>query len=254
MTQWGFYYDQTRCVGCKGCMLACKNWNDERRGDYNINTDSMNPKVDWWQEARYMVPVGEIDKKSFYLNSIGETNYEQNRKYYMKEEWRRVDLHEYSNPLELNCTSIACNHCEDPACMEACPMQIIFKEDKYGIVLVDNTDCISCGKCQDACPWGAPQFYDPNFRAYAQDDPNRPKMTKCTLCLDRIKEGLKPACVAGCLNRALDAGPIDELEDKWSTFGKNVVEFTAMPENEFASDYVSSQNKSTKPNIIFTKK
>ena len=254
MSQWGFYFDQTRCVGCKACVLGCKTWNDERRGDYNLNRDSMNPATDWWSDGSYQVKAGEMDKYSFYLQEDGETNYPQNRKYYMKEEWRRVSLNEYSNPLKLNCMSVACNHCADPSCITACPMQIISKEPERGIVLVDNTNCISCGKCQDACPWGAPQFYDPNFRKYAETDPLRPKMTKCTLCLDRIKEGLKPACVAACLNRALDAGPIDEIRGKWKTFGKNVQEYNVMPANEFASDSVPSQGKTTKPNILFVKK
>ena len=254
MVQWGFYFDQTRCVGCKACMLACKNWNDERRGDYNLNKDSMNPGENWWENGTYTVKTGALDNASFYLQADGETNFPQNSKYYMKENWRRVNLTEYSNPLSLSCMSVACNHCADPSCITACPMQIISKEPENGIVLVDNTNCISCGKCQDACPWKAPQFYDPNFRSYPEDDPKRPKMTKCTLCLDRIKEGLKPACVAGCLNRALDAGPIDEIRSKWKTFGKNVQEYNVMPANEFASDYVSSQGKNIKPNILFVKK
>lgn len=42
-------------------------------------------------------------------------------------------------------------------------------------------------------------------------DPKYPKMTKCDLCIDRIKMGLKPACVASCIGRALECGPIDEL-------------------------------------------
>jgi anaerobic dimethyl sulfoxide reductase subunit B (iron-sulfur subunit) len=254
MTQWGFYFDQTRCVGCKACMLACKSWNDERRGDYNINEDPMHEGLDWLASGQYGVPVGSSDKKSFYLNDAGETNYEQNRKYYMKEEWRRVGIFEYTSPLAVNCTSISCNHCEKPACITACPMGIIFKESEFGIVLVDNTNCISCGKCKDACPWSAPQFYDPNFRSYAQDDPKRPKMTKCTLCIDRIKEGLKPACVAACLNRALYAGPMNDLPEIASKLDKVLTPANGMPTSEVPSDYVASQGVNTKPNIVFIKK
>ena len=254
MSQWGFYFDQTRCVGCKACMLGCKNWNDERRGDYNINKDSMNSTTDWWQEGSYIVSTGSSEKGSFYLNGLGETNYEQNRKYYMKEEWRRVSAHEYTSPLSVNYMSLSCNHCIKPACVKACPMNIIYKEHDHGLVLVDNSSCISCGKCQGACPWNAPQFYDKNFKSYSQSDPKRPKMTKCTMCFDRIQEGLKPACVAACLNRALDAGPIDELRKKWESYGKHVVDNISMPSNEFASDYVESQNMITEPSILFVKK
>lgn len=248
MSQWGFYFDQTRCVGCKACVLACKNWNDDRRGDYNINRDPMNPDTDWYSSGTYVVDVGQMDQKSFYLNSEGETNFEQNRKYYMKEDWRRVNANESAFPYPLKYTSVACNHCTNPACAEACPMGIIYKEETYGLVLVNNETCISCGKCKDACPWDAPQFYSPDYSSYDLDDPVRPKMTKCTMCLDRIQEGLKPACVAACLNRALDAGPVDELRKKWGDYGKDVVEYTAMPPEDFAS------SSGIEPNIIFVKK
>jgi anaerobic dimethyl sulfoxide reductase subunit B (iron-sulfur subunit) len=166
----------------------------------------------------------------------------------MKEFWRRVTKTEYGTippNVDLLSTSIACNHCTNPACIPVCPMQIIYKEPTYGVVLVDNTNCISCGKCQDACPWGAPQFYDPNFRSYTQSDPARPKMTKCTLCIDRISTGLKPACVAGCLNRALDAGPIDSLKAQYP----NWAPFTMIV--NFPSDSVPALGINTGPNIIF---
>ncbi|QAR34011.1 4Fe-4S dicluster domain-containing protein [Geovibrio thiophilus] len=248
MSQWGFYFDQTRCVGCNACALACKCWNDDRRGDYKINSDPMNPNTDWYSSGTYVVDINEMDNKSFYLNSEGETNFEQNRKYYMKEDWRRVNSNERAFPYSLQFTSVACNHCTNPACVAACPMGIIYKEESHGIVLVNNDTCISCGSCKEACPWGAPQFYAPNFSQYGLDDPTRPRMTKCTLCLDRIKEGLKPACVAACINRALDAGPVDELRAKWASAGKSVVEYTQMPNEDFAS------SSGIEPNIIFVKK
>jgi anaerobic dimethyl sulfoxide reductase subunit B (iron-sulfur subunit) len=229
-------------------MLACKNWNDDKRGDYSINKDSMRPDTDWYTSDTYVVDVNQMDQESFYLNSSGETNYEQNRKYYMKEEWRRVNHNERAYPFPVKHASVACNHCSEPACAKACPMGIIYKEKDYGIVLVNTSGCISCGKCKSSCPWDAPQFYSPDYSEFDQDDPARPKMTKCTLCLDRIKEGLKPACVASCLNRALDAGPIDQLRNKWGGFGKNIVEASAMDPDDFAD------GTELGPNIIFVKK
>lgn len=246
MTQWGFYFDQTRCFGCKACMMACKNWNDDKRGDYDINTDSMNPETDWYTSGTYCVAVDEMEDGTVYRTSEGQTNYELQRKYYMKEDWRRVNSN--ISATKINYTSVSCNHCENPACIEACPMGIIYKEETYGIVMVNNETCISCGRCKAACPWGAPQYYDKNFASYAQSDAARPKMNKCTLCLDRIKEGLKPACVAACLNRALDAGPLDEIKEKWTSFGKTVVEASSMDSADFAS------STGVNPNIIFCKK
>lgn len=241
MSQWGFYFNQTRCIGCKTCTIACKNWNEQLRGDVNINVDLnwLTSATDQYlNPAAYELPAG----------SDGSINYAEFRKYYMKEKWRRVTKTEYgavypnADVLDL---SIGCNHCATPACISVCPMQIIYKEPTYGIVLVDNTNCISCGKCQDACPWGAPQFYDPNFRSYTQSDPLRPKMNKCTLCIDRISAGLKPACVAACMNRALDAGPIADLKTQYPDWAPGSVVIN------FPSDAVPSLGISTGPNIIF---
>lgn len=221
-TQWGFFYDQTRCIGCRACELACKNWNDERRGDKDINVDS----VSAFQEKYYTAPYA-LDKNSNYIDPLtGANNYAESRKYYMKEDWRRVSRHPYGsirkdsagqfvNNFDIQNLSISCNHCDSPACIAACPTGRIFKEPEFGAVVI-NTEkqCTSCGECKTACPWSAPQFYD-DLSKYEDGDPSKPKMTKCTLCLDRIREGLKPACVAGCMLRALDAGPISELRQTY---------------------------------------
>ena len=62
-----------------------------------------------------------------------------------------------------------------------------------------------CGACLDACPYSAPQF----------GDEENPRMQKCNLCLERWDEGRKPICVEGCPLRALDAGPMEELREKY---------------------------------------
>jgi len=71
-------------------------------------------------------------------------------------------------------------------------------------------------------------------------------MTKCDLCIDRIKEGLKPACVASCPMRALDAGPIEELKEKYPDWTDTV--------DNLPNKKLSKLNTDTKPNIIFKKK
>jgi len=71
-------------------------------------------------------------------------------------------------------------------------------------------------------------------------------MTKCDLCIDRIKEGLKPACVAGCIMRALDAGPIEELKKRYP-------DWTDQVEN-FRGGNLTQLGINVKPNIIFKKK
>lgn len=241
MRQWGFYFDQTRCVNCKACILACKSWNEDKRGDASIN-----PELTWLNTGRYEEPA-EYDNLP---GSSGEQNFADYSKYHMKENWRRVTATEYGDVppnVDVLNLSISCNHCEDPACIKACPMHYIYKEPEYGIVLADkNRTCISCQRCKQACPWDSPQYYDNNINKYDQNDPARPRMTKCDLCIDRISEGLKPACVAACPMRALDAGPMDELKERYSDWSDKV--------ENFPDGNIPSMGIDTKPNIIFKKK
>jgi anaerobic dimethyl sulfoxide reductase subunit B (iron-sulfur subunit) len=210
MEQWGFYFDQTRCVGCKACVIACKAWNEGRRGDA-----AFNPELSWLESGRYAEPA-EYDNLP---GSEGGLNMREFARYHMKENWRRVTSRVYgTRPPDVDVLhfSVSCNHCSEPACTDACPMGRIVKEARFGIVRVDpEKSCIGCKLCQKACPWGSPQFWDEAVEAYAPGDPKRPLMSKCDLCLPRIEQGLKPACVAGCIMRALDAGPLDELKRRY---------------------------------------
>ena len=176
MKQWGWYFNQTRCINCKACVLACKNWNDDKRGDLNIKGHE---SYSWVETNDYQVRVGETEKLETYINpNTDNYNHEEFRKHYMKERWRRVPtpyglVTNYDNSslllgskengvivgtypdIKTYPLSVSCNHCENPACIEACPVQIIYKEPEYGIVLVDNKNCISCGSCRARC-WGCP--------------------------------------------------------------------------------------------------
>ena len=116
-----------------------------------------------------------------------------------------------------------CYHCQNPPCLEACPADAIKKRKDNGIVTVDPEECLgedSCGACLEACPYGVPQF---------GEGEENPPMQKCDLCLERVKENKKPICVEACPMRALDAGPVAELAQR---YGKvlECVGFTYSPE------------------------
>lgn len=100
-------------------------------------------------------------------------------------------------------TSISCNHCENPICVEVCPTTAMHK-NADGTVTVDPGKCVGCRYCEWACPYSAPQF-----------NAELGHMTKCDLCADYRAQGEDPACVAACPARALDWGPIDELRAKY---------------------------------------
>ncbi len=88
-------------------------------------------------------------------------------------------------------TSISCNHCTDPICVQVCPSTAM-RKGEAGLVSVDQGICIGCGYCAMACPYEAPQYR-----------PDLGVMSKCDGCLDRITAGEAAACVAACPTRAL---------------------------------------------------
>ncbi|MCP4681198.1 MAG: 4Fe-4S dicluster domain-containing protein [Desulfobacterales bacterium] len=140
--------------------------------------------------------------------------------------WRRVIRVEQGRfPFVLVVfNSLSCMHCAEPACVEACPVDAILKRSDNGIVLVDQDACLGnqeCGMCYEVCPYDAPQF----------GEETDAKMEKCSFCVERWREGKKPICVEACPLRALDAGPIDELEAKYGT-QKEVEGFTYDPGNK----------------------
>jgi len=106
----------------------------------------------------------------------------------------------YDHSVFAYYTSVACNHCENPLCVQVCPTQALWKRDEDGIVQVDASKCIGCRYCEWACPYGAPQFNE-----------QIGVMTKCNFCVDYIDAGAPPACVAACPSRALEFGDIEEL-------------------------------------------
>lgn len=157
MTQYGFFIDQSRCIGCNQCTISCMQWHD--------------------------IPPGTV-------------------------KWMRVYQWEkgvFPN-VRLHMMPVLCYHCENPVCIKACPNGAIYKEEQYAAVLVDTEKCTGTRKCWKACPYGVPQF---------QGDEPGTKMSKCNMCIERLEQGLTPICVLSCSMRALEFGPLDELEKKY---------------------------------------
>ncbi|MFA6125767.1 MAG: DMSO/selenate family reductase complex B subunit [Bacteroidales bacterium] len=118
-------------------------------------------------------------------------------------QWTKTDEGAWEHDIVAYNLSIACNHCEDPSCVKACPTEAMFIQPD-GIIEIDPKKCIGCKYCEWACPYGAPQY-------------NRQKgiMQKCNFCRDYILEGKMPVCVSACPMRALEFGPISQLIEKY---------------------------------------
>lgn len=92
-----------------------------------------------------------------------------------------------SYPFSLHFKPVLCNQCENPPCVQACPVKATYKLDN-GVVFTDWNRCTGLGSCVQACPYGA-RILDPRFGN---------KADKCDFCLDRIEAQLPPACVEHC--------------------------------------------------------
>lgn len=181
--QYAFYFDQSRCMACQACVIACKDWNNIEPG-----------------------PV----------------------------KWRQMhDTEEgvYPEP-QVYIAVYACNHCENPACVEACAQKAIYKRKADGIVIVDRNKCISLQQCIAACPYSAPQL-DPD-----KQDGSVRKVSKCNMCWDRVSAGMKPSCVNACQMRALDFGVLEELNAKYPSAQslKNGGTLKSFPAHDRGSD------------------
>lgn len=157
MTQYAFFFDQSRCTNCHACSVACRDWNDIAPGH-----------VKWLRMMQWEKGV-------------------------------------YPNP-EMHTLFATCYHCEKAPCTHACPNGALVKEDEFGAVLLDADLCQGSRNCWAVCPYGAPQF--------ESDEPGA-KMSKCTMCYDKLVQGELPVCVAACPQRALDFGPIEEMRERY---------------------------------------
>ncbi len=98
--------------------------------------------------------------------------------------------------------SDVCKHCERAGCLEACPTGAIMRTE-FGSVYVQPDVCNGCGYCVSACPFGVVDRREDDGRAW-----------KCTLCYDRLKGGMVPACAKACPTASIQFGPIDELRGR----------------------------------------
>jgi formate dehydrogenase beta subunit len=117
--------------------------------------------------------------------------------------WNLIKFDEYEpedGGLMLLMRKDQCMHCEEPGCLIACPADGAIVQYANGIVDFNQDQCIGCGYCITGCPFNVPKF-----------SPESRKVFKCTLCSDRVSEGLEPACIKACPTGCLHFGTKAEM-------------------------------------------
>ena len=120
--------------------------------------------------------------------------------------WRHVAFIEQREPdngdFRWLMASDVCKHCTHAACLDVCPTGALFRTE-FGTVVVQEDICNGCGYCIPACPYGVINQRKDDGRAF-----------KCTMCYDRIGDGLEPACAKACPTESIQFGPLDELRER----------------------------------------
>jgi len=171
----GYALDISRCIGCRRCVYACVEENNQSR----------DPQVQW-------IRVLQMEKER-------GIDFEHANPYYEPSEVPE-DGHFY--------VPVQCQHCRNAPCTKVCPTGATWTE-KDGIVVVDYDWCIGCRCCMSACPYGARQFNwrqpsipegDLNASTHYLGNRPRPRgvVEKCTFCIQRVRAGRYPACVEVC--------------------------------------------------------
>ncbi len=174
MSEYAILFDTSKCTACKGCQVACKCWNNLPSPiEHNACADNFT--------GTYQNPP-DLDGDTRLIMTFNE-DYADNNK-----------------GIKWGFGRRSCQHCSDPGCVKVCPAGAIYKDEETGMVTVDDSKCIGCQRCSMACPYDVPRYYGP-----------KGKINKCTGCVDRIKHGMKPACVATCQPNALTFGERDAM-------------------------------------------
>jgi formate dehydrogenase iron-sulfur subunit len=169
------YIDASKCMACRGCQIACKQWNDLEG---------------------YIPGVRETTNVGTYENPLALDS----------QTWTRIKFTEYDDGDRFQWLFLkqGCMHCTNAACVDACPTGAL-KYGPYGIVTFERDLCNGCGYCSQYCPFGIPQL------DVASTLSGEAKASKCVFCQDRTTNGLKPACVKTCPAGALDWGDRDAM-------------------------------------------
>ncbi len=165
--------DESKCTACRGCQVACKQWNDLQGWDYSKTTNHGS-----YENPPRLTP----------------------------QTWTRIKFTEYEGKDGFRWLFLkeGCMHCGDPACVHVCPTKAL-KQQLDGRVTVEPDLCNGCGYCTQFCPFGIPKLEVTGVIS------GKAKAFKCTFCQDRTDNGFIPSCVKTCPAGALSWGDRDKM-------------------------------------------
>jgi formate dehydrogenase iron-sulfur subunit len=168
----GFFTDTTICIGCKACEVACKQWNQLPDDGFAFSGFSYDNTVELG--ASTWRHVAFIERPAAFSAQNGDA-------------------------FSWLFSSDVCKHCARAGCLESCPTGAIVRTE-FDSVFVQPDICNGCGYCVVNCPFGVIDRREDDGRAF-----------KCTLCYDRQKDGMTPACAKSCPTGSIQFGDLDEL-------------------------------------------
>jgi formate dehydrogenase iron-sulfur subunit len=205
----GFFTDTSICIGCKACEVACKEWNHVPEDGLNLlgmsfdNTGGLS--ADTWRHVAF-IEQPPLQQEAEPGTRVGEEPVATRAP---------VDLGmptsappgangsaEGRHDFRWLMSSDVCKHCTHAACLDVCPTGALFRTE-FGTVVVQEDICNGCGYCVPACPYGVIDQRKGDGRAW-----------KCTLCYDRLRDDLEPACAKACPTQSIQFGPLDELRER----------------------------------------
>jgi formate dehydrogenase iron-sulfur subunit len=185
-----YYYDSSKCIGCRGCQVSCKTWNQEKAERTEFTGSHTNPpKLS--PDTRMIMRFYE----DFYPDTVPHM-------FMLK--WQ-------------------CFHCGDPGCVKACPSGCL-QQDEKGIVFMDKDKCIACGYCRSGCPFGIPSIGKKVNKCDMCHSRINKGAESGSINEGRFSASFKtniPACVKSCQSDALLYGDRDEMIE----IGKKRVEW-----------------------------